>query len=613
MKKLVLGFLLTLLFVTGTGSAHAQAAASISGSLDIGSRGDAVTTLQQFLITKGFLKTAAPTGYFGSMTAKAVMGFQAVNSLPQVGRVGPKTLALLNAQLSSNGTAQQASATGLCPNGNTSASNCATGPVVTVPVQSPQPSPSPQQATVPQERGTLSVAPDSSYSNPIVNPNTAGVEIGSYTLTNNSATDSYQVSQLSLSLPSSQIPLNDLSNLIVKMNGTQFGVTTAKPNSNLIILNQFSDTFTLAPGQPETITIYADLGPSFGVLNTALSGSAEDMTTYVSSGFKQATGQSITIDYQESCSVSPKLVIANSTVSQYIPVGTTIGAANGTMAEFNFSTTAGPPTINELKFNVSGSTTASSITVNGTTAPVVNGVADATGLAINVPSGGVGTTVDVYVSYPPVGMTGIPSGSLSKITLTYVNFTCGSFTTTSFPSITTPTMNVVGSMPTITVGAPTTPLAKGNVEAIDVTVAANAAGPVMINQIPITMNTTGSSGAPSLIKGGAIVVKDQNGSIISTATGVVAASSGGTSIINFAGGYMIPSGTTQLFEIFVPVSSVGTGTLPNTYLNTALGSASSFSWTDSWTNTAESHATPLTSENAMYYYNYPTNTVSVHN
>jgi len=66
-----------------------------AASLKIGSRNSDVTTLQQALISKGYLKTTA-TGYFGSLTKSAVIAFQTANGLKSDGVVGVKTLALLN-------------------------------------------------------------------------------------------------------------------------------------------------------------------------------------------------------------------------------------------------------------------------------------------------------------------------------------------------------------------------------------------------------------------------------------------------------------------------------------------------------------------------------------
>ncbi len=63
--------------------------------LALGSRGEEVKELQNRLIALGLLNVEA-TGYFGKLTKAAVMKFQEMNGLEQVGNVGPKTRALLN-------------------------------------------------------------------------------------------------------------------------------------------------------------------------------------------------------------------------------------------------------------------------------------------------------------------------------------------------------------------------------------------------------------------------------------------------------------------------------------------------------------------------------------
>ena len=64
--------------------------------LVLGSRGNEVIELQKILITQGFLKISAPTGYFGPLTQTAVKLFQTNHNLPPVGVVGPLTRAVLN-------------------------------------------------------------------------------------------------------------------------------------------------------------------------------------------------------------------------------------------------------------------------------------------------------------------------------------------------------------------------------------------------------------------------------------------------------------------------------------------------------------------------------------
>lgn len=63
-------------------------------NLGVGSRGSAVTDVQKFLNTKGYLSNT-PTGYFGSATRAAVIKFQSENGISTTGYVGQLTRAQL--------------------------------------------------------------------------------------------------------------------------------------------------------------------------------------------------------------------------------------------------------------------------------------------------------------------------------------------------------------------------------------------------------------------------------------------------------------------------------------------------------------------------------------
>ena len=81
---------------------HAQTA-TFTTQMDIGARGAEVTALQSYLATQtSFYPEGLVTGYYGSLTAAAVARFQTNYGLPAVGRVGPLTLAKLNAVVSGN-------------------------------------------------------------------------------------------------------------------------------------------------------------------------------------------------------------------------------------------------------------------------------------------------------------------------------------------------------------------------------------------------------------------------------------------------------------------------------------------------------------------------------
>jgi len=59
--------------------------------LHIGDESNEVALLQLFLVRSGYYKEAMVTGYFGSLTSKAVKKFQQANGVYTVGFVGPDT------------------------------------------------------------------------------------------------------------------------------------------------------------------------------------------------------------------------------------------------------------------------------------------------------------------------------------------------------------------------------------------------------------------------------------------------------------------------------------------------------------------------------------------
>lgn len=85
----------------GTGMMMPSTTPAIAGmltrALQLGSSGDDVSALQTFLAKNPELyPEGLVTGYYGSLTVKAVRRFQAMYGISQVGRVGPMTLQKLN-------------------------------------------------------------------------------------------------------------------------------------------------------------------------------------------------------------------------------------------------------------------------------------------------------------------------------------------------------------------------------------------------------------------------------------------------------------------------------------------------------------------------------------
>lgn len=69
--------------------------AADTGLLKIGSSGQAVTALQNRLLTLGYMDYSTPTAYYGAITRAAVVRFQGMNGLGADGVVGPATNAKL--------------------------------------------------------------------------------------------------------------------------------------------------------------------------------------------------------------------------------------------------------------------------------------------------------------------------------------------------------------------------------------------------------------------------------------------------------------------------------------------------------------------------------------
>ncbi len=97
-----LGAGLIALTVIVAGTATYASADTLYRQLEVGSTGADVSSLQTFLAQDPTLyPQGLVTSYFGSLTKTAVANFQSRNGLDPVGRVGPLTLPVINAQMNS--------------------------------------------------------------------------------------------------------------------------------------------------------------------------------------------------------------------------------------------------------------------------------------------------------------------------------------------------------------------------------------------------------------------------------------------------------------------------------------------------------------------------------
>ena len=247
--------------------------------------------------------------------------------------------------------------------------------------------------------------------------------------------------------------------------------------------------------------------------------------------------------------------------------------------------------------------TISSITVNGKTSYVVGGKATISGLGYVIPAGYSGKTLPVTVNYN-VGNTGIVSNVASLLTLTGFEYLSGG---KSIPvsGVTVPSnsMNVVNAIPSVALTADSrSGLISSSVKLADVTVSASSTGgAIKLEQLPITVTSTGKVSIPSAN----VVVKDSAGNTITGATGILAVSAGASGSVDivFSAPYTIAAGESKVFSIYA--TAAVSDTTSTSTLTTSLGSKGSFKFTDVESNIGNIAGTPI--------YNYSTNTSSIHN
>ena len=265
------------------------------------------------------------------------------------------------------------------------------------------------------------------------------------------------------------------------------------------------------------------------------------------------------------------------------------GATDAAKTTFNLNMINGSATITELTFSLLGTPgVASSVRVGSVSAPVINDVAYLTGLSILVPNSGSGVNVEVWTSFVPVGINGVPSGSTSTLELTKITYRNGSGTQSiTGLAVDGKQMTLVGSKPTVTLtlpngatGSSVSGLSVGQKYVADINVKADAAGDIKVNTIPL--NFTGSTAGTTVTITDAtdLVIKNASGTAITNYTvGSIVGSGTSTAsaIITFTDGYRITASQTETFKVEANISAVsGAGAS----LAIGINPGASFTWTD---------------------------------
>lgn len=281
----------------------------------------------------------------------------------------------------------------------------------------------------------LVVAVNTAVASQNASPNTTGVKVGSFTLQNQSSSESVRVTSLVVALTCngtnalSSATCTGLNANNVLTNYANLRISEVATPVQPQATNTFSVNFTLAPGQSRVIDVFADTGAATsGTIVTTLTVTSVGVTSNISTTSSAVTGQTITIS--TGTVATPTLVVAASTPAQYLAAAG--GCTDCSVATYNFVSTGGASTISELKFAVTGTATnpVTAVKVGNVSVQPVNGVAYLTGLSLQVPNGGSGLTLPVYVSYANVGTGGVTPATTATVGLSYVKYTSGGTTTT---------------------------------------------------------------------------------------------------------------------------------------------------------------------------------------
>jgi hypothetical protein len=274
---------------------------------------------------------------------------------------------------------------------------------------------------------------------------------------------------------------------------------------------------------------------------------------------------------------TPTFVASQSTPAQYI-----MGNRTSQIA-LNFSAT-GSVTITELKFNVyAGNELASTAIMNicagNICAQPVNGVATLAGLNIPVQTGSINQSI--IVRYAPVGVGEVNSGTLVHTLLSSVKYTSDGVSNLMQTSISTPTMTLVGSIPTVTIPTTTNgPLMMRLQNEIGrVAVVAPGQGAIKINTITFNVSNSGITGFsltnPVLLErtyGNEV----GSGCIYNSSTSTIACKLGN----NYSEDYYIAAGAPETFSLRATINGTATS---GASVSTSLAPGA-FVWDDTATN-----------------------------
>ena len=497
------------------------------------------------------------------------------------------------------------------------------------------------------QTGGLVVSKNTGFLNQNISPNTAGAKIGSWTVQNQSSSQSIRLTTLTVGTTVTTTTISNFSALRTS-DTTGSGATPITPSgtqSGTTSTDTFSVTDILAPGQTIVIDVFANTGSATsGTIIETLTVASVGVTDNITAAGSAVTGQTLTLGVG-TITNPPTIVTQSTTSARYVAAagGAGTSIAGGSQATFNFVSTSGAATITEIAFQVSGSDasptqTISSVCVGsvcGSPSTSLSGPAtqlvDLTTLNLTVPNGGSGLTLPVQVIYSNVGTNGVAPGKTSTLSLAYVKYTTGSSTKTLGTSaactalsvtctatlsatVDANAMTLVGSKPTVSVNtANVSGLNQSGEQKIgEITITADAKGNIKLNDIAFSVVSTGwATTVPTFT--GAKLVEGTSGTTAVTGSscgqgtaaattqtifcefgdGTKTTTTGTTNVESNTDydGYIVTAGQSQVFSLYATVTGATTAASPAS-ISTSL-TAASFNWDDTSANGTGSGATDV--------------------
>ena len=434
-------------------------------------------------------------------------------------------------------------------------------------------------------------------------PNSVGVKIGSFSIQTGSA-EGITVNNISVTLPvlgNTMQPASQLTNLTIKDGSTVVGTPIGNPV--LTNSNAFSAQLTVSPSTTKVFDIYGDFGSGSAgqTVTPSLSITYRGNTSNLSQTTSVVAGSTTTSGAAVIVAGGVTFNTGLSPVAQVVTAGQT--AFNIGTFNFKVNNSIGGAIIKDVTFTVPANTI-TTITMNGKTASVVGTTATIYNVGATVPADASGVNLPVTVGLVCVGTAnGCSANSLVTVNAQVVNVTYNDGNTTQ-AVVTTPVTNshfISGSKPVYTVNSTQqTGFVLGAENKIgEVTISADAAGQIKVNNIAFNLATSGIT-APVF---SAARIADGNTTISgsSVSSGCTAV---GACVMTFGAspnGYTIAAGTSKTFSLYATVA--GTPIASTVVSVSSSVTPATTTWDD-----AIGGGTSLPSSNI---YNFPTASYSI--